>query len=46
LKALGYKPGKQFKEILDALLTATLDGEIDSTESAEAFVAEHFTLDK
>lgn len=42
LKALGYKPGKQFKEILDALLTATLDGKIDSRESAEAFLVEHF----
>ncbi|MBE9227090.1 CBS domain-containing protein [Phormidium sp. LEGE 05292] len=46
LKALGYKPGKQFKEILDALLTATLDDKIDSKESAEAFIAEHFPLSK
>jgi tRNA nucleotidyltransferase (CCA-adding enzyme) len=46
LKALGYKPGKQFKEILDALLTATLDEKIDNRESAEAFVAEHFQMDK
>ena len=46
LKALGYKPGKQFKEILDALLTAILDDQIDSCESAEAFVAEHFPLNK
>lgn len=46
LKVLGYKPGKQFKEILDALLTATLDEKIVSRESAEMFIAEHFPLNK
>jgi tRNA nucleotidyltransferase (CCA-adding enzyme) len=30
LKALGYKPGKQFKQILDTLLAAYLDGELKS----------------
>jgi len=44
LKALGYKPGREFKEILDSLLAATLDGEIDNRESAEAFLAERFPL--
>jgi tRNA nucleotidyltransferase (CCA-adding enzyme) len=32
LKALGYKPGKQFKIILDRLLAAYLDGELGTSE--------------
>lgn len=43
LKRLGYKPGKQFKQILDTLLTATLDGELAEGRSpAEAYVQSHF----
>ncbi|MBD1866980.1 CBS domain-containing protein [Cyanobacteria bacterium FACHB-471] len=42
LKALGYKPGQQFKEILEALLLATLDGMISDRDQAVAFLAEHF----
>ncbi len=42
LKALGYKPGKQFKPMLDRLLAATIDGEIGDRTSAEAFLRQHF----
>ncbi|ELR98658.1 CBS domain-containing protein [Gloeocapsa sp. PCC 73106] len=34
LKALGYKPGPQYKEILTRLLMATLDGEISTPTQA------------
>ncbi|MBW4682679.1 MAG: CBS domain-containing protein [Microcoleus vaginatus WJT46-NPBG5] len=52
LKALGYKPGPQYKEMLDALLAATLDGIIDNRQvssqemraGANAFLREHFPL--
>lgn len=42
LKVLGYKPGKQFKLMLDCLLAATVDGEIGDRASAEAFIRQHF----
>ena len=42
LKALGYKPGPQFKAILEALTAATVDGVIHNRAEAEAFVAERF----
>jgi tRNA nucleotidyltransferase (CCA-adding enzyme) len=42
LKALGYKPGPQFKPILEDILTATLDGEIRDRSEAEGFLKEHF----
>ncbi len=42
LKALGYKPGRQFKLMLDRLLAATIDGEIGDRHSAEAFLRQHF----
>jgi tRNA nucleotidyltransferase (CCA-adding enzyme) len=42
LKALGYKPGPQFKAILEALIAATLDGRLSNCAEAEAFVAERF----
>jgi tRNA nucleotidyltransferase (CCA-adding enzyme) len=38
LKAMGYKPGPQYKQILDELLAATLDGKIDSREAAEIWL--------
>ncbi len=44
LKALGYKPGSQFKPILEALTNATLDGEIRDRAEAEAFLQQHFPL--
>jgi tRNA nucleotidyltransferase (CCA-adding enzyme) len=42
LQQLGYKPGKQFKPILAAVLAATLDGEIQGREGAIEFVREQF----
>lgn len=44
LKALGYKPGKQFKQMLDDLLAATLDGEISDHSQAEAFLHKRYPL--
>lgn len=44
LKALGYKPGPQYKIVLDQLLTATLDGEIRTPQEAEALVHQFFRL--
>jgi tRNA nucleotidyltransferase (CCA-adding enzyme) len=38
LQQLGYKPGAQFRQILDALTIATLDGEIRDRAAAEAFI--------
>jgi tRNA nucleotidyltransferase (CCA-adding enzyme) len=38
LKSLGYKPGKQYQQILDTLLIATLDGIIADRDSAIEFV--------
>ncbi|MDY7021758.1 MAG: poly(A) polymerase, partial [Cyanobacteriota bacterium] len=38
LKAMGYKPGPQFKQMLDELLVATLDREICDCESAITFI--------
>ncbi|HEY9700601.1 MAG TPA: CBS domain-containing protein [Trichocoleus sp.] len=42
LKQLGYKPGRQYKQILDAVLTATLDGAVSDRAAAEAFVMAQF----
>ncbi|NEO34764.1 MAG: hypothetical protein F6K36_31145 [Symploca sp. SIO3C6] len=39
LKALGYKPGRQFKLMLDQLLAATLDGHIHTPEDAKMFLS-------
>ncbi|MBF2050285.1 MAG: CBS domain-containing protein [Elainella sp. C42_A2020_010] len=44
LKALGYKPGRQYKQILDQLLNATLDGEIHSRAEAKALLTAQFPL--
>ncbi|MER3478633.1 MAG: hypothetical protein C4287_21930 [Leptolyngbya sp. ERB_1_2] len=44
LKTLGYKPGKQFKLILEDLLAATLDGKILNRADAERYLAEHYPL--
>ena len=33
---MGYKPGPQYKKILDELLSATLDGKIRDRNDAEA----------
>lgn len=42
LKALGYKPGRQFKQILDDLLAVTLDGEVHDRAEAEAYLAHRY----
>jgi len=44
LKQLGYQPGKAFRQILEALLSATLDGRIRDRAQAETFLKEHFPL--
>jgi tRNA nucleotidyltransferase (CCA-adding enzyme) len=49
LKALGYKPGRQFRQILDDLLAATLDGAIaaqppEQRAQAQQFLAQHYPL--
>lgn len=44
LKKLGYKPSKHFKQILDGLLGATLDGTIRDRTEAEHYLAEHYPL--
>ncbi len=45
LKQLGYKQGRQYKQILDELLTARLDGKIgDSPGEAVQFLREKYPL--
>jgi tRNA nucleotidyltransferase (CCA-adding enzyme) len=44
LKQLGYKAGPQYRQILDALLAATLDQVIHDEEDAKAFLAQHYPL--
>ncbi len=44
LKQFGYQRGPQFKQMLDALLVAKLDGIVGDRASAEAYLAEHFPL--
>ncbi len=41
LRRLGYKPGPQYRQILDELKIATLDGKIVDRIAAEAFVARY-----
>jgi tRNA nucleotidyltransferase (CCA-adding enzyme) len=38
LKQMGYKPNPMFKEILEALLMATLNGEVTDRVSADKFI--------
>ena len=42
LKALGYKPGPGFKRMLDDLLAATLDGDLDDRTDASSFLAQRY----
>ncbi|MFQ3617590.1 MAG: CBS domain-containing protein [Cyanobacteriota bacterium] len=44
LKRLGYKPGKQFKLILDRLLAAVLDGELQGDPDTLRQQAEHLLV--
>ena len=42
LKTLGYKPGPLYKEILNDVMAATLDGKIGDRSDAEEYVRENF----
>ncbi|PSR18540.1 poly(A) polymerase [filamentous cyanobacterium CCP3] len=42
LKALGYRPGPQFRLMLDALFAAQLNGEMTTSAEAEAWLAQHY----
>ncbi|MCC5642649.1 CBS domain-containing protein [Nostoc sp. CHAB 5824] len=42
LKKLGYKPGPQYRQILDDVVAATLDGVIKNRTEAEEFLAQHY----
>jgi tRNA nucleotidyltransferase (CCA-adding enzyme) len=42
LTALGYQPGNQYKQILDAILLATLDGLITNRPQAIEFLQQHY----
>ncbi|MGM3304434.1 CBS domain-containing protein [Anabaena sp. WFMT] len=42
LKQLGYKPSPLYKQILDDLLSATLDGIIKDEAEAREFLAKHY----
>ncbi|BAZ10533.1 polyA polymerase [Calothrix sp. NIES-4071] len=44
LQKLGYKPGPAFREILDDLLAATLDGFVTDKVSAEMFLNEKYPI--
>jgi tRNA nucleotidyltransferase (CCA-adding enzyme) len=44
LKALGYQPDRQFKQILKSLTNATLDGKIRDRAQAQAFLQQTFPL--
>jgi tRNA nucleotidyltransferase (CCA-adding enzyme) len=43
LKQLGYKPGSQYRQILDNVLVATLDGVIKTRVEAEEFVVKYYS---
>ncbi len=45
LIALGYRPGPQFKEILDYIDDAQLEGRLDSRDAARALVRQRFPPD-
>ncbi|MDZ8107129.1 MAG: CBS domain-containing protein [Nostoc sp. DedQUE12a] len=42
LKKLGYKPGAQYRQMLDDLLAATLDGVIKNKAEAEEFLTQSY----
>lgn len=44
LKAMGYQPGPAFKTMLNALLTAKLNGMIHSKEEEESYLRQHYPL--
>ena len=44
LKAMDYPPGPQFKAILNELLTARLDGVVETRQEEQEFIKKHFPL--
>ncbi|MCC5648716.1 CBS domain-containing protein [Nostoc sp. XA013] len=42
LKKLGYKPGPRYRQILDDIVAATLDGVIKDRAEAEEFLAQYY----
>ena len=42
LKTLGFKPGPLYKQILDDIMAATLDGKISDRTTAEKFVIDRY----
>jgi tRNA nucleotidyltransferase (CCA-adding enzyme) len=44
LRQLGYAPGPQYRQMLDHLLAATLDGEIYTQADAKTFLKAHYPL--
>ena len=42
LQKLGYKPGQQYRQMLDELLVATLDNLVIDRSTAEAFIRHNF----
>ncbi|MBW4591876.1 MAG: CBS domain-containing protein [Brasilonema angustatum HA4187-MV1] len=42
LRKLGYKPGPQYRQMLDDLLAATLDGVVCKRDEAQEFLAKHY----
>jgi tRNA nucleotidyltransferase (CCA-adding enzyme) len=46
LKALGFKPGPQFKQILDAVLDGKLDGKLKDRQAELEFIKTAFVSDK
>jgi tRNA nucleotidyltransferase (CCA-adding enzyme) len=44
LKTMGYRPGPQFKTILETVFHAQLDGRLSSQEQAEEFVRKTFPV--
>lgn len=43
LKRLGFRPGPQFREILTSVHRLTLNGELTSTQQAQAYVVENYS---
>ncbi len=44
LKKIGYKPSPQFRQILDEILAATIDGVIKNKVEAEDFLAKNYSV--
>jgi tRNA nucleotidyltransferase (CCA-adding enzyme) len=44
LKAIGYPPGPKFKQILQDLRLATLEGVVSDRTQAEAWLARHYPI--